>query len=374
MSYSLTTFSLSDIVRCGATIRALGEGARSMEDVSSAIVQQLFQSCRDPKTGEPEIALARVFKTHAFGDLPPELQEAASRMSASPLSDFTKCLVLLGSCGTQLDWNSRHDSTGHKAIPLVSEESVSRIPMIAQLVRQLGLDLASVVQPSCDLLMEFDERNYNIFYVPHALDSPFVPAQEKFVKAHGIQSVIGFGGMLPTGNLFSVILFARAEVQSKTADAFRTVALCVKTAILPYEDRRVFNGFLGPSESEHVQLASLRSKAATLEELGKVYDRTVLDQSGILERAVNSLQAANYKLEREIEWRKRAESELAQAQKLEAVGQLAAGIAHEINTPIQYVNDNLIFLRDSFASLKTVFDAGSQLVNVDSDGLHEAQV
>jgi PAS domain S-box-containing protein len=48
--------------------------------------------------------------------------------------------------------------------------------------------------------------------------------------------------------------------------------------------------------------------------------------------------------------RKRLELELQQSQRLEAVGHLAAGIAHEINTPIQFVGDNLHFLDESFAS------------------------
>jgi PAS domain S-box-containing protein len=50
------------------------------------------------------------------------------------------------------------------------------------------------------------------------------------------------------------------------------------------------------------------------------------------------------------------EQQLLRGQKLEAVGQLAAGIAHEINTPIQFVSDNIRFLKDSFADLSTLIE------------------
>lgn len=61
--------------------------------------------------------------------------------------------------------------------------------------------------------------------------------------------------------------------------------------------------------------------------------------------------------------RKELQAQLSHVQKLESIGELAAGIAHEINTPTQYVGDNTRFLQDAFKELDQAQTAIMQYIN-----------
>lgn len=249
--FDLATFSLRDMTACGAELRKLATQAQNLDQVAEAVTRYLFEHLLDRRTGQRACALVRFFKSYPWAQLDPDLQAFARRLlGEQTASPDMKCLTLLASAGTEPAWNDRKQSLGHRAIPLPSAELVLRLPMIAQLLQQFGLEMQRFLQPQQDLLMDLEQTTYNVFHVPEALGSPFVPAQEEFVKRYGIRSVLGFGGMLPTGNLFAVILFTRVAIPRETAELFKPLALSTKLAVLPFVGATLPEpNDAGPSES-----------------------------------------------------------------------------------------------------------------------------
>jgi hypothetical protein len=101
----------------------------------------------------------------------------------------------------------------------------------------MGLDVEHLVQTDASIVPDSEGRTYNIFYVEQALGSPYIPAQTEFVAPFGIQSVLGFGGML-RGEMFAVVMFSRVAIPPGVANRFRNIALEVKAVLHSIE--RVF--------------------------------------------------------------------------------------------------------------------------------------
>jgi len=240
VAIDLTNFDLHEMLRCGRELREAVRRAATLEEAARVVVRYFYDACIDPVTGGRSCVLARFYKTHAYGELPPDLQDfAAGLLAGASVAPTMQCLTLLATAGTRAEWNDRRQSRGHQAIPLPSPEIVEQAPMIAQLVRQMGLDIATVVRPSPDVLRSAEGKTYSVFHVEEALGSPYIPAQAEFVVPYEVRSVVGFGG-LHRNDFFAVILFATVPILRVAADRFRNIALDLKAALYALREPPVF--------------------------------------------------------------------------------------------------------------------------------------
>lgn len=238
--YDLTQFTLADMVRCGAALRSLAIDCGSMEEAAQKITRYLYEALKSRASDTRSCVLVRFFRTHRYERLSDELQTAGRSAVSSPVAGDMKCLVLLGTCGDEPRWNARRESKGHRCIPLQSESVIAQFPMISRLIQQLGVPVSALLRPAPQIIKDFERKSFGVFYVPAAAGSPFVPAQQDFVVPHRVQSVLGFGGIQPDGELFVVIAFARVTIPPSTAEMFRTIALSLKLGMLGLIDKPVF--------------------------------------------------------------------------------------------------------------------------------------
>lgn len=91
-----------------------------------------------------------------------------------------------------------------------------------------------------------------------------------------------------------------------------------------------------------------------------------MEQGLAMERVVGNKTAElveqKARLAKAVDELRMTQAKLVQAQKLQAIGQLAAGIAHEVNTPAQYVTDNVSFLQRAFDKLSRLLNAQNDVI------------
>lgn len=233
MNFDLSAFSLIDMLQCGRGLRRAAAEAASVPEAAQSIVKYLYEECGHPRAAR-SCALIRFYKTYSLGDLETRLQAfAMTQLGDVAASNTMKCLTLVATVGQEPGWCDPRQSVGHQAIPLPSTQMVEGAPMIAQLIREMGLDIADVIAPDKELIHEGTGKSYNVFHVESALGSPYIPAQDDFVKRYGIRSVLGFGGLVGEGDFFAVIMFSRGPIPAASAARFRNIALDVKAVMHP---------------------------------------------------------------------------------------------------------------------------------------------
>jgi hypothetical protein len=221
-------------------VTSFGSSAPCMETAAQAVVRAFQTTLWDTRTDTSACGLVRCYITQRYDRLPPQLQRIANQRLAYADRTAIKYLVLLATTGDRPEWNDRTRSVAHQLIPLSSAEMIHQSPMIARMIKQFGFKMDALISANALELSMITNRTHNIFYVPEAAGSAYIPAQQEFVHAYGIQSVVGMGGILPYGHMFAVILFTKVTIPESVTKLFATLATDIKAVLASYGDKMIY--------------------------------------------------------------------------------------------------------------------------------------
>ncbi len=328
--FDVTNFSLKDMTQCGLALRDMGNNASSMEETTNRIVHYLNTHLTDA-TGEKVCALTRFFITMPYHELDNDNQHHAQKLLGGvPDNAHLRCQTLLATVGMEPAWNDRHQSNYYKNLPL-TPEILNANPMYVQFAESFGVVMDYSVTPDPELIAELEQTSYNVFHVLDARNSEYVPDQIDFVKPYGIRSVFGFFGMLPSSQVFSVVIFTRAVVPRDIVNYLKPLAFNIKLAILPFDEVAVFSTSVAASNVHQSNiLAQLRSEAGSLRQLVNVQEQVVVEQSERIQTVMDELRqqadqlaAINSDLENEIRENEALRQQAAEMAILEERNRLA---------------------------------------------------
>lgn len=226
MASSITDLGKSEFLALERRLQKAVHGAATLEHAAQRYVETVYAAL------EGSLALLRLFVTVPYRELPAGNRAFVDALVAGAgardaLGEDTLVLSLLGTAGVEPAWCDRRQSSGHVGIPLLSQEFVAEIPMIARMLKQLGVTL--------DWLDSHDEAvvgktfgiQSGVFYVPEAATAvdgrgrKIISAQD-FVARYGIETVYGLGGGYVETPVFAAIIgFCRERVEREQVERLR---------------------------------------------------------------------------------------------------------------------------------------------------------
>lgn len=366
-SFELDKLTSHELAELGARVRRCAEDrAATLDEIARELVGVIWGAFGGG--GLSQLALVRAYRTLSTG---PE-------RDARPGGRAARCLALCASRGLDPAWNDVPTAAGDRVAPASDRVTVLRIPVIAGILGE------PLLGPGEDAGRA--QGDDHVGFVPDAIGSAHVPAQRELVLRYGVRSVIGFGGVLPGGEGFAVVVFARVVVGPDIAAAFSTVALHAGLGLAqasdlaaPPADRdreraAAYDRLLRLQEYVYIKQATVlaQARAAEAERVARLQETLEREQQAgttRLERAqramlnvIADLRDARAELERRVEART---AELAAANaELRAsnaeLEQFAYVASHDLQEPLRTIAGYLQLLEERYGD--RLDDAGHEFI------------
>ena len=207
----------------------------SLQEAAQILAEACFEDFKE------SLVLVRVFATFPYAKLPDLNRQFARKLAAEmghedKLADNTPVLSLIGTRGVEREWNDWRKSEGHLGVPLLSKEIVQGIPMIAQMLKDLGLGLDWLSLPEGTGITERRGHTGGVFLVPDAKTSTdaqnreIIPDQD-FVEKYGVKTVFGNGArfFVHSTEFIVSIFFTRQSLDKSIAHRFNSLIYLFKT-------------------------------------------------------------------------------------------------------------------------------------------------
>ncbi len=240
----MSTYSLGDVMKLRTRLdeelqsTCLADAAQMFTDVlyaelqESAVLFRLFVTVPFASLGEHEKGFAT-----ALADV---------RGFRKELSDETEVVCLLGSAGRRAQWNERHQSQKHLAIPLAQASFIQTIPVVARLMSDMDTGIDWLDKQKGRILVKSFGTMARLLYVEDASTGKtsdgfqLIPDQD-FVKENGVKTVVGLGGAYLNRSVVTVLLFTNETIPRQKVEKFMPVINTFKVATMKLvAEQRIF--------------------------------------------------------------------------------------------------------------------------------------